>query len=349
MAESVNLAILSCAHIHHQFWIGAIDRISNARVIAVWDDDIQRGREVAGQAGADFEPELDKLLSCRDVDAVIIGSENSKHAALTISAAEAGKHIACEKPMATTLEDCDRMIEAVNRTGVKYVQIFPMRYDPVNVKIKELIDSGILGRISVVRKRHGHFYGLEWDREKTDIWFPDPVLGGGGAFLDEGVHAADWFCWMFGEPVGVMAHIDTVQTSFEVDDMGVAVYHFPELVTGIFHASWINRAATNTTEIYGEFGTIIQRYTDGASTRSISETSIPLMVYTLETQGWELYDIPVHFFKAQEAHIQPFVDCILQDTAPPVTAQDGRRAVAMILAAYQSAREGRPIQIGEGV
>jgi predicted dehydrogenase len=348
MVDKVNLAILSCAHLHYRFWIGAIGRLPNAQLVAIWDDDIQRGQQVAAQVDADFEPDLGRLLACTDIDAVLIGSENSQHAELTRAAAEAGKHIACEKPMAPTLEECDHMIEAVRRAGVKYVQIFPMRYDPVNHKIKELIEGGTLGHISGVRKRHGHFYGLEWDQHKTDIWFTDPRLAGGGAFLDEGVHAADWFCWMFGPPLSVMASIDTAHTSFQVDDVGTAIYRFRGGITGTLHAGWIERAATNTTEIYGDAGTIIQRYTDGASARGIGETSMPLMVWTLASQGWELYDTPIHFPLNQEAHIKPFVECVAHDTAPPVTAEDGRRAVAMILAAYQSAREGRMIELGEG-
>jgi predicted dehydrogenase len=220
-----------------------------------------------------------------------------------------------------------------------------MRYDPVNQKIKELLDSGVLGRLSSVRKRHGHYYGLEWQKTEPEIWFANPALSGGGAFLDEGVHAADWFCWLFGQPVSVMAQIETVQTSFGVDDLGVAIYRFPGNVTGLLHSSWLDQAATNTSEIYGEFGTIIQRYTDGASTRGISETSRPLMLYTVATHSWQYFDIPVHFPKNQEAVVQPFIDCIIHDTPPPVTAEDGRRALKVILAAYQSARAGRLVEI----
>lgn len=344
MNGSVRLAILSCAHPHHEAWIRVLRRIARGSLTAIWDDNAERGRAVAAQAGVPFEPDLNKLLARADVDAVAIASENSKHAELTIAAAGAGKHVLCEKPMATTLADCDRMMDAVKRADIKYFQIFPMRHDPVNYKIKELLASGVLGRISVVHKRHGHYFGLEWDKTDPGIWFTNPMLAGGGAFLDEGVHAVDWFRWMFGEPLSVMAQVQTAQTSFAVDDMGVAIYRFPNNLTAVLHSSWLDQAAVATSTIYGEFGTLIQSHTDGASIRATGETSRPLMLYTRATNAWQSFDLPIHFPLNHEAVIEPFLDYVLDGTPPPVTPYDGRRAVEMILAAYESARLGKVVE-----
>jgi predicted dehydrogenase len=300
---------------------------------------------VADLAGAVFERDLEKTLARGDVHGVASAAYNSQKAELVTAAAEAGKHIMCEKPMATTLEDCDRMIDAIERAGVKYYQVFPMRCDPVNLKIKELVDGGALGRVSMVRKRHGHFRGLEWQETNPSIWYASPTLNGGGAFLDEGIHAADWLCWMLGKPTSVMAQIDTVQTSFPVDDMGVAIYRFPGKTMGVLQSSWLCQSAPNSAEIYGEFGTIVQRYTDGASTRGIGEVSSPLSLYMAERKAWQVFDLPVHFPKNHEAVVAPFVDCIIEDTEPLVTAADGRRALEVILAAYESARKGRLVEL----
>lgn len=344
MTEPLRLALLSCAHPHHEAWIRVLTRMRRARLVAIWDDDPARGSAVAARAEVVFETDLSRLLARADVDAVTIASENAKHANLTIAAANAGKHIMCEKPMATTLADCDRMIEAVDRAQVKYFQIFPMRHDPANQKIKEILAAGTLGRISVVRKRHGHYFGLEWAASESDIWFANPELAGGGAFLDEGVHAVDWFRWMLGEPLSVMAQIHSAQTPFAVDDVGAAIYCFPGNVLAILHSSWLEQAATITSEIYGEFGTLVQSYTDGASIRTAGETSRPLMLYTRATNAWQSFDLPVHFPFNHEAVVEPFVDCILRDTPPPASAFDGRRALELILAAYESARLRRVIE-----
>ncbi len=345
MARMVQLAILSGAHPHSAAWVNVARLMADMQIVAIWDDNLDRGKTMAQGAHADFESDLDVLLARPDVGAVAIASETSKHVELTVAAAQAGKHIMCEKPMATTLAECDRMIEAVQRARVKYYQIFPMRWDPVNQKIKKIVSSGALGKISLVRKRHGHFYGLKWQESEPNVWFAKPELAGAGAFLDEGIHVMDWMCWIFGEPVSVMAQIDTVGTRFEVDDVGAAIYRFPDKSMMVFHASWLDQAATNTTEIYGSKGVLIQSHTDGASTRGISETSSPLKIYWAETGGWQVFSIPAHFPRNQEAVVRPFVDCLLEDQEPPVTKYDGRRALKLSLAAYQSAQEGRLVRI----
>src|SRR5690606_36154873 len=94
------------------------------------------------------------VLDDPDIQAVMIGSETSRHAELVVSAAQAGKHILLQKPMALTLEECDRMIAAADRAGIVLALAFQMRHDPANIKIRELIQAGALGRIAVVRRRH---------------------------------------------------------------------------------------------------------------------------------------------------------------------------------------------------
>lgn len=115
----------------------------------------------------------------------------------------------------------------------------------------------------------------------------------------------------------------------------------------VLHASWLDQAATNTTEIYGSLGTLIQSFTDGASTRGISETSSPLKIYWADRGGWETFDLPVHFPRNQEAVVRPFVDCLLNKTPPPVTMWDGRRSLELALAAYDSSRTGQVTLIQE--
>jgi predicted dehydrogenase len=199
----------------------------------------------------------------------------------------------------------------------------------------------------MIRKRHGHFYGLQWQETQPDIWFAQPQWAGAGAFLDEGIHAVDWMRWIFGEPVSVMAQIDTVGTRFAVDDVGVAIYRFKDRSAMVLNASWLDQAATVTTEVFGSLGALAQSYNDGATTRGIAETSSPLKVYWAKTGGWQVFDLPVHFPRNQEAVIRPFIDCLLNNTPPPVTMQDGRRALELVLAAYQSSKTGQAVSIRE--
>jgi predicted dehydrogenase len=131
---------------------------------------------------------------------------------MVLAAAAAGKDILCQKPMALTLADCDRMIEAVEKAGVRFTMAFQMRHDPANVKMKELIDSGILGKIGVLRRRHciNVLFNENFVKGPTR-WHIDPEKNM-GMFMDDASHATDFIHWMLGYPASVIAEIDNVLT-----------------------------------------------------------------------------------------------------------------------------------------
>ena len=113
-----------------------------------------------------------------------------------------------QKPMATTLADCDRIVAAVEAAGVRYYQSHNLRFDPVHQEIKRLVAAGEVGRIATVRRRHSHAFALL--QPAVLDWMQDPVHGGGGAFMDEGAHVALWFLWMFGMPEAVTGFVSHV-------------------------------------------------------------------------------------------------------------------------------------------
>ena len=110
-----------------------------------------------------------------------------------------------QKPMATTLADCDRIVAAVERAGVLYYQSHNLRFDPVHQEIKRRVEGHELGRLSLARRRHSHAFALL--NPAILEWMSDPRQGGGGAFMDEGAHVALWFLWMFGAPRSVMGMV----------------------------------------------------------------------------------------------------------------------------------------------
>ena len=123
-------------------------------LVACWDDNEQRGREAAAAFGMEYRADSEAITADPNIDAVIVATETNRHAEYVEQAAAAGKAILCQKPLATTLADCDRIIEAVRRSGVKFSVAFQMRQDPVNRKIKELVEAKAVGEIAVVRRRH---------------------------------------------------------------------------------------------------------------------------------------------------------------------------------------------------
>src|SRR5690349_21586926 len=115
---SIGIAVLSFAHGHANAYCEAISTFTDARVVAGWDDDVARGRAACERFGLAFEPDLRALLARGDVHAVIVTCETNRHAEVVEAACAAGKHILCQKPMATRAGDCDRIIAAVDASGV---------------------------------------------------------------------------------------------------------------------------------------------------------------------------------------------------------------------------------------
>ena len=142
------------AHGHAVAYCDQIATFSDANVIAAWDDNAERARPQCERFGLNLEATAQDLLARADIDAVIVTNETHRHADLIEMAASAGKAVLCQKPMATTLEDCARIIRAVENADVPFQMAFQMRTDPLNLQIKRWIETGEVGRINLLRRRH---------------------------------------------------------------------------------------------------------------------------------------------------------------------------------------------------
>ncbi len=340
--QPLRLGVVSFAHAHVRMYCRVIAGFADAEVVACWDEDSQRGQEFAAEFGLDWLPNLDALLAREDIDAVFVASPTNRHAEHAIAAAQAGKAVLLQKPMALTLEDCDAIIAAVNASVVRFSLCYQMRCDPVNQKMKALVDAGAIGEIAVVRRRHAIPLLLNPDWAVPGNWHIDPAQNM-GMFMDDASHAADWLYWMLGKPVSVMAEIDNVITDVAPDDNGVALYRFSKGEMGILLNSSTQLAAEATTEIYGSAGAIQQNYGDAPSSL-LPADGAPLKLYQAGRDDWQRFDFPI---VPQAARIQavprPLID-YLKGAGPPIaTAEEGRVCVEMILGAYLSAREGRRV------
>lgn len=341
--QPLRLGVVSFAHAHVRMYCRVIAGFEDADVVACWDDDPERGHEFAAEFGLDWLPDLDALLARDDIDAVFVASPTNCHAEHVLAALGAGKHVLLQKPMALTLEDCDAIIAAVNKSGLKFSLCYQMRCDPVNQKMKALVDAGAVGEIALVRRRHAIPMLLNPDWAVPGNWHIDPEQNM-GMFMDDASHAADWFYWMLGKPVSVMAEIDNVITDVAPDDNGVALYRFAKGEMGVLLNSSTQLAAEATTEIYGSAGTIHQNYGD-APASLLPADGAPLKLFQAGMDDWQRFDFPI---VPQAARIQalprPLIDYLKGDAPPIATAEEGRVCVEMILGAYQSAREGRRLR-----
>jgi predicted dehydrogenase len=343
----LGVGVISFAHGHVNAYADAMQQFTDARLVAGWDADVERGKRQCSKFNLHFEPDLDQLLRREDIDAVFITSPTNQHVAHTLAAAQAGKHVLLQKPMALALEDCDAIIDAVRRYGIKFSLCYQMRCDPVNQKMKALLDEGALGNIAIIKRRHAIGMLLNADWAKPGNWHVDPVQNM-GMFMDDASHAADWFYWMLGKPTSVMAEIDNVVTDVAPDDNGIALFRFAKKEMGLLINSSTMLAAESTTEIYGDKGVLIQNYGDAPSSAlPRPPAAVALKIFRAGANAWEHFQFPAATSHAGRirAVARPAIDYLLAKRGPIATAEEGRVCIEMVLAAYQSARTGQRVML----
>ena len=345
MSRQVGVALLSFAHSHQQAWGRTIAAREDARVVAVWDENEARGKAAAASLGVPFVADLDAVLARDDVDAVTICAENAEHAPLAVRAAGAGKHIMMQKPMADSLAAADRILEAVRSAGVTYMQAYNLRFDPLHEHVKELVDEGAVGRVHTVRRRHSHHFGIDpAETGRVLAWMADPARSGGGALMDEGAHALLWFIWMFGAPRYVSAAMSTRMPHLRVEDNALLTLEFADGLIGSLQTSWTECAGGPTVEIYGDKGALLATGTDIASTRFLPEGTPYLSVFRKDAGKWEHPAVAPATARAVPP-ANAFIDCLVRGTPSPVPVEAAWTAVAVAMAAYESARTGRRVAV----
>jgi predicted dehydrogenase len=339
MAGRISIGFLGVQHYHANFWIRAVQSSAGAVVAGVWDKDAGRASDFAAlYRVASFEDQSDLLARC---DAVAICSGTADHLALIEAAARAGLAILCEKPLAVSLEDTVRALDILTGTQVPFMQSFPKRLDPATLAVGEIVASGDLGQITMIRIRHGHSHGL--DAAFCQQWYTDPAQSGGGTLLDEGIHAADFLRQIFGEPSTVSATLSRSALGLRVEDTAVAVFAYDTGAIAEVTTGWCFAAADASIEIYGTEGTLVLSGVDIAS-RPARESGF-LRVFRGKTgaKAWQTLDL-VPAFKTGVFHEHvawTFVDCLKTGTPFPTTARDAARAFSMIAAAYAAAKSGQ--------
>ncbi len=311
-----------------------------------------------------------EMLKDPDVQLFDTGGPNNEHAEPSIAAAEAGKHIICEKPMARSREEARAMLDAVNKAGVKHMVGFNYRFVPAIRQAYELIKSGALGEIYHFRA----VYLQEWitDPDFPLIWRLDKKLAGSGALGDLGAHIIDLGRFLVGEPKSVMAMTRTFiderplpngkgKGKVEVDDAFEAIVQFENGAIGTLEASRFAPGRKNyeALEVNGSKGSIrfnLERFnelevfwkdaapkeTQGFTNVLVTEAYHPFLENWWphgHIIGWE------HTFVHEVAHL---LDAIVnnKDVAPlGATFEDGYRNAVICDAILQSAAEGRRVEI----
>ncbi len=253
----LNVAMLSRWHVHADGYADMLRKTGKVNICAVWDEDPVRGADWANKLGVPFYANLDTLLSQSDADAVCCCTPTTMHREVLIKAAKAGKHIFSEKAMATTVEDCLAIADAVEKSGVVFMLSMPHKCRKDVLFIKKCIDNGDFGDVTLIRIRNAH-NGIS-GKWLPSYWF-DESAAGGGAMMDLGCHPMYLLSMFLGKPKNYAA-IYSSPFGTPVDENAAALIEFENGATGVSETSFVSYSSPNIIEVHGTKGVLIS--TDG--------------------------------------------------------------------------------------
>ena len=339
MSGRPGIALLSFEHAHQLHWARAVASDPRVQIAGAWDASEERGRRIAEEIGVPWFADARELLTRDDVTAAILCNANGSKLEVMRIVAEAGKHVLVEKPPASKSEDVREMIQLVERSGITCVQSFPHRLVPNNQVVKQVLDAGELGRLSLMRKRHGHGFALKGLAQDMP-WIVDQELGGGGALLDEGIHEMDLLRHYFGDPESVVAEVARSLPDLPVEDTSVIILRFRDGPLVELSSGWSWIAGGPATEVYGDAGTLLQFFTDCASNDAPDPAGAHLRLWRSGGNEWQEIGSPFPFSDIHQNMARHFIDVLVEGVPPVATLQDGLAAMQIAEGAYESAAMG---------
>jgi predicted dehydrogenase len=308
-----------------------------AQLVAVVSGDERKARRLAKKFGASDFYDYNGYAQCLShpqVEAVYIATNNSTHAAFAVQAATAGKHVLCEKPMATSVAECQQMIDACRDHQVRLMIAYRKYFEQGAVDLKALVDSGKLGRLRII---HSMFSIYLRPGSGVAAWHFDRRLAGGGGLPDVGVYCVNTACWVTGRaPVEAAAYQWTVDPEVfkEVDENIAFRLNFPDGLIMQGTSSW-GGAKGSFFHVVGEKGWA---------------TLAPAYEYDEERCLYgringRAFEKKYKVVDELALELDAFADCVRHNREPGPNGAEGLRDVVVMQAIYQSAREGRPVSI----
>ena len=336
------IGIIGCGRIS-KIHTAVISTLTGAQLAAVCDIVQEKAEAYAQKFKCEVYTDYREMLKNKDIDIINICTPTHMHMQMAIDAAEAGKHVVSEKPIAITLRDADRMIEVCKKNGVKLFVVKQNRYNPPIVKLKEAVEQGRFGKI---------FYGktvVYWQRDQSyydeHVWFKTREMGG-GVLINQASHNIDMLCWLMGPVESVYAKIDTLTHKIETEDFGLGIVKFKSGAWGTIEATTCvyPKNIEGSITIFGENGS--------ARVGGIQMNEMQLWefkdVKSVDSEYSRYSTMPPNVYGY--GHIE-FMKEVLRvingERIRYVDGNEGKPSLELILAMYESAKTGKEVKMSE--
>ena len=334
---------------HH---VKAITDAVGARLIAVCDTDEERLNKVVEQYGVKGYARYEEMLADKEIEVVNVCTPSGMHVDMAIPAVEAGKHIIVEKPVDVMAERIERLIEAVQKAGVKATAIFQSRTVPMNRRIKDAIDTGRLGKLIGVHALLPWWRAQSYYEGPHGSWKGTWALDGGGSLMNQGVHTMDLLQWFGGRVKSVMGTFGVYGHDIEAEDMSAGLLKYYNGAIGtVMTTTCAYPGLSQLITIYGENG-VIQKEESTLKAWKIKgecekeEEAEMLALYGPKEQrdGATTASDPMAVGAAgHQGQVEDLVRAIREDGEPYITLESAKHAVEVVNAIYESGRTGEEV------
>lgn len=356
----LRFGIVGCGVIgaHHAKMIS--EQLSGlAELVAVCDVVPERYEKLAAQHGGDGYRSMSDMYRRDDIDAVIVCTPSGQHAGHGVAALRAGKHVVIEKPIDVSLDAADQLRAARDEGGRQLAVISQHRFDTASSIVHDAVSGGRFGRLT------SGICQVSWWRSQpyydSGEWRGTWRFDGGGALMNQSIHTIDLMLWMLGEVDEVYAYTDLLaHERMEVEDTAVAAVRFASGAVGtILGTTAAYPGLTTRLHIHGSRGSAVIDNDDltyfhaatgdatgfdyGASGRANQAEEV---LAQSGAAGEGIGKDAAGLSNAHAKQLRDFIEAVRDDRPPLVTAEDGRRAIELILAIYESGRSGKPIRLG---
>lgn len=327
----------------------AIKHIPNAKLIGVFNRSFEKADVFKQKHNCVAFDKLDDLLDLEELDIVCICTPSGLHEDIALKAMKKRKHCLIEKPLEVTTEKCNHIIEAAEENNVNLGVIFPSRFYPESRKIKSAIDTGRFGNLVI-----GSAY-VKWSRTeayyKQNAWRGTWALDGGGALMNQAIHAVDVLQWYMGEVESVQSLTGNFRhREIEVEDTAVAILKFKNGALGVIECSTaIHPGFLKRIEISGTEGTAVIEDTNIIKWEFAREDAEDHAVVESDktekaVDGGVSNPMAISFL-GHQLQLEDFISSLNKGVEPFIDGKEGRKSVRIIEAIYESAKTGEAIKV----